>query len=67
MEIRVENESGSDLSVTEVDVAYTNYGLPNQLKWKVPGMEDNVEYTVTITGVTVNGESKDYSYTVNLK
>ncbi len=67
VEISVENESGSDLSVTEVNAAYTNYGLPNQLKWKVPGMEDNVEYTVTITGVIVNGESKDYSYTVNLK
>lgn len=65
--ISVEDENGSALSVTDVSSGHTPSGLPNQLKWKVSELEDNVKYTVTITGVIVNGESKDYSYTVNLK
>lgn len=65
--ISVEDENGSALAVTDVSSDHTPSGLPNQLKWKVPELEDNVQYTITITGVTVNGVSEDFNYKINLK
>ncbi|WP_041658097.1 CAP domain-containing protein [Marinithermus hydrothermalis] len=70
-QIRVTDPSGAALSVTEVSFTDPNptsvMGLPNHLQWKVPGLQDGVTYTVTITNVRVNGTPQDFSYTVHLR
>ncbi|MDZ7720226.1 MAG: CAP domain-containing protein [Balneolaceae bacterium] len=65
--ITVQNENGDELSVTDVSVDHTAFGLPNSLQWKVPDLRDNERYTVTISNVIVNGESRDFSYEVQLQ
>lgn len=37
-------------------------GLTNCLKWKVANLQDNVKYTVTISNLIVDGQSKEYTY-----
>jgi hypothetical protein len=46
---------------------YGNYGLPNNLQWKVNGLVKGASYTVKISGVTVNGETKNYEYSFSFK
>jgi hypothetical protein len=46
---------------------YNNYGLPNNLQWKVQGLTKNVSYTVKIQGVVVAGDIQNYEYTFSFK
>jgi len=48
--VRVSDANG-DLTVTEQSADNIGYGLPNNLQWKVTGLQSNVRYTVRITGV----------------
>lgn len=63
----VENESDLSMTVTDIAVDHTAFGIPNSLQWKVTDLRSNRTYTVTISNVGVNGESRDYSYEVHLK
>jgi len=65
--VSVEDENGNALTVSNVASDHVTSGLPNQLKWKVNGLNDNQQYTVTISGVMVNGTAENYSYNVHLK
>ncbi len=67
VDISVEDASGNVLTVTDVAFDHVTSGLPNQLKWKVVGLEDNRRYTVTVSDVMVNGEARTFSYDVNLQ
>jgi uncharacterized protein YkwD len=49
--VRVSDANG-DLTVTSVASDNIGYGLPNSIQWKVTGLQQNVSYTVRITGVT---------------
>jgi hypothetical protein len=42
---------------------YNEYGLPNNLQWKVHGLTRNVTYTVKISGVKVTENVINYEYT----
>jgi hypothetical protein len=46
---------------------YNNYGLPNNLQWKVQGLTKDVSYTVKIRGVVVAADTLDYEYTFSFK
>jgi hypothetical protein len=53
------------LEIVEGSVSYdnNNYGLPNNLQWKVYGLTKNTTYTVKITDVKVAGNITNYEYT----
>lgn len=58
-------QSGStSLPVTGKASDNDNYGLPNNLAWRVTGLQNNTDYTVTISGVTGAPQT---SYTYNFK
>jgi hypothetical protein len=44
-----------------------NYGLPNNLQWKIVGLKKNVTYTIKIQGVKVAATNKDYEYTFSFR
>lgn len=65
-EVIVSSENG-ELSVSDISSDNQGWGsLPNQIKWRVSGLQDYVEYTVQINNVNVNGTMKNYEYTFTL-
>ena len=42
------------------------YGIPNNLQWKVAGLQSNVRYAVTIANVRVAGAARTYDYTFRI-
>lgn len=65
--ITVTNPSAQSLTVSGQSADYTGYGLPNELQWKVSGLQNNVTYTVTIANVVVNGASRQFQYNFTLQ
>jgi hypothetical protein len=66
----VEVSAGTQvLNIVEESLSYdnNNYGLPNNLQWKVIGLVKNVTYTVKIHGIKVADEIKDSEYTFSFK
>lgn len=55
----------SNLAVSDVTSDNDGYGVANNLQWRVAGLQQNVSYTVRITGVTGAPQS-DYSYTFRM-
>jgi uncharacterized protein YkwD len=66
-QVSVEDSLGTNYSVTGLRSNYEGFGLPNHLQWEVPDLRNNVRYTVTVTGVRVNGEARTYRYEVRLR
>jgi hypothetical protein len=66
-QVSVEDSLGTNYSVTELSFNYAGFGLPNHLQWQVPDLRNGVLYTVTVTGVRVNGEARTYRYEVRLR
>lgn len=61
--VKVTSESGANVPVSEVCFDNEGWGsLPNALKWKAAGLQDEVKYTVEIKNVRYEGSSKDYTY-----
>lgn len=60
--VQVKDDNQSNYAVTNLSFDNQNYGLPNNLQWKVTGLEYNKKYNVTISNVNVNGELKSYNY-----
>jgi hypothetical protein len=58
--IRVTGPSG-DLPITNQAADNIGYGIPNNVQWQVTGLQQNVSYTVRITGVT-GGPTSSYQY-----
>lgn len=65
--ISVQNAGGQSLAVSAQTSNYQGYGLPNILQWKVAGLQANTPYTVTISGVTVNGVTRQFQYPFRLQ
>lgn len=61
-QVTVEDVNGKDYSVNSISFDNQGYGMPNSIQWKVSGLQYNQKYTVTITGVKVKGQDKDYNY-----
>ncbi len=57
----------TDLQVFDINNDDDGWGsIPNSLVWKVNGLQDDVEYTVEINNLNVNGQPKNYTYTFKL-
>jgi hypothetical protein len=63
------NVGAQALDIVEGSLSYdnNNYGLPNNLQWKVHGLTKNVTYTVKISGVKVADNPVNYEYTFSFK
>lgn len=65
--VSVKDGSGQSLAVSGQTANYQGYGLPNSLQWKVAGLQANTTYTVTLSGVTVNGATRQFQYSFRLQ
>ena len=64
-DITVNGPSGS-LSISDVMADNVGYGIPNNIQWKVSGLKDNTEYTVTFSNVLINSVPETFTYTFTL-
>jgi hypothetical protein len=62
--ITVSNGS-NDLTVTDVTRDNQGYGLPNNIQWRVTGLQSNISYTVRITGIAGAPQSS-YQYSFKI-
>ncbi|MDB5033799.1 MAG: hypothetical protein JWQ98_1040 [Chlorobi bacterium] len=63
--ISIVGEHGEKAPVGNVRADYQNFGIPNHLLWRT-SLQSGVRYTVSINNVVVNGQSRNYSYYINL-
>ncbi len=62
-EITVIDENEQEMQVNDVQYDLEGWGsLPNNIVFKVSGLQNEVKYDVTINNVVFNGQSNDYSY-----
>lgn len=59
------SSGGTNLAVTNVTFDNEGYGLPNNIQWRVTGLQTNVTYTVTISGIT-GAPQTSYQYTFKM-
>jgi uncharacterized protein YkwD len=64
--VSVAVHNGAALTVSNIASDNQGYGLPNSLQWKVAGLQANTDYDVTISNVSVNGTTRNYSYAFRL-
>jgi hypothetical protein len=64
--ITVRDAGGTSLAVSNVSFDNVGYGVPNDLQWKVAGLQQNVRYQVTIAGVVVSGATRSYDYSFRI-
>lgn len=64
--ITVRDPAGTALAVSDVSFDNVGYGIPNNLQWKVAGLQTNVRYAVTIANVQVAGAARTYDYTFRI-
>jgi hypothetical protein len=64
--ILVEDASGTPMTVTSIDYMDPNpttmNGFPNLIKWKVVGLQNDMQYKVTISNVKSSIGTKTYTY-----
>lgn len=59
------SDGSTNLPVTNVTYDNLGYGLPNHIQWRVTGLQQNVTYTVRITGITGAAQATyQYNFTV---
>jgi hypothetical protein len=64
--VTVQGPGQSQLQVHSLQSSNEFFGLPNHLQWKVNGLQDNVSYKVSITGLKYGGKSHSYQYLFKL-
>ncbi|MFW6232589.1 MAG: CAP domain-containing protein [Bacteroidota bacterium] len=66
-QITITDENENQLTISEIIYDTEGWGsVPNCLKFKVNGLQDDTKYTVNISNITVNGAAKEYEYWFNL-
>lgn len=60
--IEIEDSKGNNINATDISFANDGYGVPNILKWNIPGLKKDEKYTVTIKNVDYKGTKKDFTY-----
>jgi hypothetical protein len=64
--VQVLGPDGASLSVNSLSWNNDGFGLPNNLQWRVEGLQNGLLYTVTIGGVVTSSGPKSYGYTFRL-
>jgi hypothetical protein len=65
--VAVKDPSNNVLKIKGLSHDNQGYGVPNNIRWFVEGIEKNVRYDVVVTNVIVNSVPKDYTYWFELK
>lgn len=60
--VRVRQRGGATLAVSNLSHDNMGYGLPNNLQFKVAGLDTGVTYDVTVTDVNVDGSLREFAY-----
>jgi len=60
--VSVLKRGGERLEVTDLSWDNAGFGLPNNLQFRVAGVESGVHYDVRVSGVKVGGNVRDYVY-----
>ncbi len=60
--IEIKDSKGNTVNATDVSFANDGYGVPNIIKWNIPGLKKDEKYTVTIKNVDYKGTKKDFTY-----
>ncbi len=60
--IEIKDEQNQIVPTSGVFSDNDGAGIPNILKWKIPSVQKEVKYTVSIKNVDLNGTKKDYTY-----
>jgi uncharacterized protein YkwD len=60
--VTVRPRGGAALAVSNIAFDNDGYGVPNNLQFRVAGLQANTIYDVTIDRVSVNGSQTSYSY-----
>jgi uncharacterized protein YkwD len=64
--ISVRDPAGTAMGVSSISFDNIGYGVPNNLQWKVAGLQQSVSYQVTIAGVVVSGATRSYDYSFRI-
>jgi len=64
--IEVKSPQGP-MTVSDISSNTKGAGVPNVIIWKVNGLQPNVKYDVSLSNVTVEGQSKSYNYSFTLE
>jgi uncharacterized protein YkwD len=64
--VKVTKVGGGMLSVVGLTRSNDFFGNPNHLQWKVIGLQNNVTYTVAISGLVYQGKSSNFQYEFTL-
>ncbi|HDT11404.1 MAG TPA: CAP domain-containing protein, partial [bacterium] len=65
--VAVKNPSNKIMKIKNLAYDNQGFGVPNNLRWYVEGIEKDVRYDVVVTNVLVNDVSRDYAYWFELK
>lgn len=64
--VSVQGPGQNQLSVYGVATSNEYFGLPNHIKWKVAGLQEQVTYTVFVNGLKYSGKSHSFQYNFKL-
>lgn len=64
--VSVRQRGGEALEVGRVSFDNNTYGLPNSLQFAAEGLQPGVSYDVSIRGVRVQGQSRDFAYSFRI-
>jgi uncharacterized protein YkwD len=59
-------QGGATLAVSGLAINHEGYGVPNNLRFRVNGLQTGVAHDVTVANVRVNGVTRSYRYTFRL-
>ncbi len=62
VQVQISERGGRQLQVRNLSDDHEGFGVPNSLQFRVPRLQPDVIYDVTIRGVRFGGQSRDYRY-----
>ena len=60
--LEIKDAANQVVSYTDLSSNNEGYGVPNALKWRIPSVQKEMTYTVTIKNVSFGANTKDYTY-----
>lgn len=65
-QVSVRQRGGAALSISRLSFDNNGYGLSNNLQFTAGGLQQGVNYDVTVRNVSVRGQSRDFAYSFRI-
>ena len=65
--VSVSDANGNPVAISGLSAEYSNYGVPNVLRWRLPTLATGTRYTVQISGIKVGGVSRNTQYSFRVQ